>query len=77
MDRKPPQLHISVHETLNDWPETASVFLARQTACIGCYLARFCSLQDVADTYHIQPEELMEAMYKATQDSNLLIRSER
>ncbi len=77
MDRKPPQLHTSVHETLNDWPETASVFHAFKTACIGCYLARFCSLQDVADTYHAQPEELMEAVYKATQDSNLLIRSER
>ena len=77
MDRKPPQLHTCVLETLKDWPETASVFLARQTACIGCYLARFCSLQDVADTYHVQPEELMEAMYKAIQDSNLLIRSER
>jgi NAD(P)H-hydrate repair Nnr-like enzyme with NAD(P)H-hydrate dehydratase domain len=77
MDRKPPQLHTSVHDTLNDWPETASLFRAFKTACIGCYLARFCSLQDVADTYHIQPEALMEAVRKATQDSKLLIRSER
>lgn len=71
MDRKPPQLHTSVLETLKDWPETASVFRARQTACIGCYLARFCSLQDVADTYHIQPKEWMEQIGKAIQDSNL------
>jgi len=71
MDRKPPQLHTSVLETLKDWPETASVFLARQTACIGCYLARFCSLQDVADTYHIQPTEWIEQIGKAIQDSNL------
>lgn len=77
MDRKPPQLHTSVYETLNNWPKTASVFQAFKTACIGCYLARFCSLQDVADTYHIQPKEWMEEMGKAIQDSNLLIRSER
>jgi hypothetical protein len=77
MDRKQPQLHTSVLEALNDWPETASLFRMFKTACIGCYLARFCSLQDVADTYHILPEELMEAVRKATQDSNLLIRSEQ
>lgn len=77
MDRKTPQLHTSVYDTLNDWPETASLFRTFKTACIGCYLARFCSLQDVADTYHIQPEALMEAVRKATQDSKLLIRSER
>lgn len=68
MDRKPPDLHISVHDALTDWPETASLFRAFKTACIGCYLARFCSLQDVANAYHIQPEELMEAVRKATKN---------
>ena len=77
MDHTPPQLHTSVLETLNDWPETASVFRARQTAGVGCYLARFCTLQDVADTYHIQPETLMEAVRKTIQDSIPLIRRER
>ena len=77
MDHTPPQLHTSVHDALTDWPETARLFRAFKTACVGCYLARFCTLQDVADTYHIQPETLMEAVRKTIQDSIPLIRSER
>jgi len=77
MDHTPPQLHSSVYEVLTSWPETARMFRAFKTACVGCYLARFCTLQDVADTYYIQPETLMEAVCKTTQDSIPLIRSER
>ncbi|HET6846744.1 MAG TPA: hypothetical protein VFH29_07905 [Anaerolineales bacterium] len=32
-------------------PAIRSVFVARRTACLGCYLARFCTLRDSAQYY--------------------------
>ena len=69
MDRPKPQLHQSVHELLNDWPRTAGVLVALKTACVGCYLARFCTLADVAATYHLPTDALMEKVGQATQET--------
>jgi len=77
MDRLLPQLHQSVHEVLANWPETARVFQAFKTTCVGCYLARFCTLADVAATYHLPIETVMDEMQNATRNSKTLIRSER
>jgi hypothetical protein len=68
MDRPRPQLHQSVHQVLNDWPRTAGVFVTLKTACVGCYLARFCTLADVAATYHLSSDTLMEKFEQATQE---------
>ncbi len=69
MDRPKPQLHQSVDELLNTWPETASVFLGLKTTCVGCYLARFCTLADVAATYDLTTDYLIEKMELASQIS--------
>ena len=75
MDRPIPQLHQSVYEVLNNWPDTVSVFNAFETACVGCYLARFCTLADVAATYNLPAETLMDKMERAAQNIRSLIRS--
>jgi hypothetical protein len=37
----------------------STVFVARRTACVGCYLAGFCTLGDVAKTYGFSLEEFL------------------
>ena len=72
MDRPKPQLHQSVHELLNDWPRTADVLVALKTACVGCYLARFCTLAGVAATYSLPTDILMEKVEQATRETTTI-----
>ena len=75
MDRNRFQLQQSVHETLSECPSAAKAFLALKTQCIGCYLARFCSLQDVANTYHIPAQTLLGELEEAANESQTSLRS--
>ncbi len=43
----------------------AAVFISRKTACVGCYLARFCTLGDVARNYGIPLDELLDELQRA------------
>jgi len=70
MDRTEPQIDQSVQEVLKKWPRTASVFRELRTACIGCYLARFCTLEEVAATYHLQTQTLLKNLVEAIQIRN-------
>lgn len=51
-----PQL--TVEDILKKWPQAFSVFRLRNTDCIGCLLQRFCTIQDVAETYQVSLQEL-------------------
>jgi len=48
-----------VSEILQKYPETSQVFIEEKTACVGCYMARFCNLRDVADSYSLEIEKLL------------------
>lgn len=41
------------------------VFSRHGTACVGCYLARFCTLKEVADAYGIPLDRLLEELREA------------
>ena len=56
----------TVSEVLQKFPETGRVFLEKKTFCLGCYMARFCSLSDVAQVYSLEPETLVHEMQQAT-----------
>jgi len=58
MDTQIFHAQLNVEEILKKWPQTYSVFRNRNTDCVGCLLQRFCSLQDVADTYEIELQDL-------------------
>jgi hybrid cluster-associated redox disulfide protein len=58
MDTQIFHAQLTVEEILKKWPETFSVFRSRNTDCIGCLLQRFCTLQDVAETYEIELQDL-------------------
>ena len=59
MDTQIFHAQLTVEDVLKKWPETFSVFRSRNTDCIGCLLQRFCTLQDVAETYEIALQDLI------------------
>ena len=55
----------TVFEVLRTYPEVSQVFLEKKTACVGCYMARFCTLKDVADVYSLETEALVHEIQQA------------
>ena len=55
----------TVSEILKKYPETRQVFIERKTLCLGCYLARFCNLKEVAQDYSLEIETLVHEIQKA------------
>ena len=53
MDFDPTILETDVAAFLIRNPWAGRIFINHHTACIGCYLARFCSLKDVIDIYSL------------------------
>jgi len=58
------QTRMTVDEVLSQWPHSHPAFSSMKTNCIGCLLQKFCTLQDVAQTYHIPFEELIVELEK-------------
>jgi hybrid cluster-associated redox disulfide protein len=56
------QDQITVEEVLRRWPETWVVFKRKRTHCVGCFMQRFCSLQEVADAYRFPVQDLIEEL---------------
>ncbi len=56
-------------QVMKTYPETVSVFLALKMDCVGCYLERFCSLEDVAASYKLPPEFLLTKLHESIQIS--------
>lgn len=50
---------MTVEETFARFPGAAGVFLAFRTGCVGCRLARFCTLADVARVYELPLQDLL------------------
>jgi hybrid cluster-associated redox disulfide protein len=59
MDTPTIDIHLTVEEVLQRWPQVFSVFMKNQTKCPGCFLQHFCTLKDVAETYQIPPQKLI------------------
>ena len=55
---------LTVDEVLRRWPQTAQVFRSYSLACLGCAIAPFCEISNVAKIYNI-PEEALIADLKA------------
>jgi hybrid cluster-associated redox disulfide protein len=55
----------TVSELLQTYPEARRVFLEKKTLCIGCYMSRFCNLNDVARVYSLNTEQLLWEIQQA------------
>ncbi len=62
-----PKQEMTVAEVLECWPETFEVFQALKTACVGCVMAPFDTLADVARIYEMESGAIMEALHQAVQ----------
>ena len=59
----PKLIHdMTVAEVLEKWPETVSVFQELKTACVGCAMAPFDTMADVAQIYDIEYSTLLAAL---------------
>jgi len=63
--------NLTVAQTLQQTSENLpAVFVARRTACVGCYLAGFCTLEDVAKTYSFSLDEFLGELDHAANLNN-------
>ena len=64
-----PTDDMTVAQILELWPKTVSVFQDLKTACVGCVMAPFDSMVDVASNYEFDISYLMEALNKVVAQS--------
>lgn len=64
-----PTQEMTVAEVLETWPETVEVFQTLKTACVGCVMAPFDTLADVARIYELELDTIMEALHQAIQSN--------
>ena len=69
MAAKIPTSEMTVAEILDRWPKAVSVFQEYKTACVGCSMAPFDTLVDVAREYDLSLPELMVALNRVTNAS--------
>ena len=50
--------HKTVADLLARWPQVARVFVRHRMACVGCAIAPFESVAEVAAIYHVPVERL-------------------
>ncbi|HLO15535.1 MAG TPA: hypothetical protein VK206_11945 [Anaerolineales bacterium] len=59
MDTTTIHINLTVNQILQRWPRAFSVFMENKTKCPGCFMQQFCTLKDVAETYQISLEQLI------------------
>jgi hybrid cluster-associated redox disulfide protein len=65
MEDRELSMDMTVEEALDRWPALARVFVRRRMACVGCAMARFERLSDVARIYGASPDALRAALRRA------------
>jgi len=56
---------MNVDELINTWPRTIQVFFQHRMACVGCWMASFDTLEDVANNYSLDVSEFILALESA------------
>jgi hybrid cluster-associated redox disulfide protein len=51
---------MTVLSLLRSSPKAVRFFLDRHLSCVGCGFARFCTLEDVIQTYHLPKKQFLE-----------------
>ncbi len=65
MQQPLPTAQDTVADVLERWPQSRVVFVRYGMACIGCAMARFDTLVEVAAAYGLRVERLLEALHEA------------
>ena len=70
MDATKIDMQWTVDQVLQRWPQAFSVFMKNKTKCAGCFMQQFCTLKDVADTYQLSLEKLIDELKNAPDKGN-------
>ncbi len=63
------QPEMTVLEFLRRWPAAIPVFFKHRMACVGCSMAPYDTLEEVAATYHLEPSEFYAELARILQNS--------
>lgn len=66
MDARTIDFQLTVDKVLQRWPQAFSVFMKNKTKCPGCFMQSFCTLEDVAETYQLTLEKLIDELHDAS-----------
>jgi hybrid cluster-associated redox disulfide protein len=56
----------TVEAVFKTLPGTSHVFIKYKLGCVGCYLARFCTLEEVAKVYELDLELFLNKLERYT-----------
>lgn len=70
MDTNPLHIQLTIDKVLQNWPHAFSVFMKHKTKCPGCFMQQFCTLKDVAETYQISIEKLIEDIIRVSEEKS-------
>jgi hybrid cluster-associated redox disulfide protein len=60
---------LTVQQFLDRWPQAVPFFLRSRLSCVGCPMARFDTLRDVARIYHLRLPALLSDLEWLLQSS--------
>ena len=63
-------LQLTVDKVLQKWPKAFTVFMKYKTKCVGCFMQQFCTLKDVAATYELSLETLIDEINKTSDEES-------
>jgi hypothetical protein len=66
MNTLKPTPTTTVEEVFQNLPEAGRIFIVYHTGCIGCRLARFCTLAEVANIYQINLLSFLDDLQQNT-----------
>jgi hybrid cluster-associated redox disulfide protein len=56
----------TVREVLKACPETEQVFFHYETNCVGCWLQRFCTINDVCGAYKLDMNDVINKIQESS-----------
>lgn len=62
-----PTGDLTVAETLARWPAALPVFMRHNTACVGCVMAAFETVDEIAAIYGLDRDQLLDELRAAAQ----------
>jgi len=68
MESEGVDLDLPVATVLARWPQTVRVFLRRRMACVGCAIAPFHTLADVAKIYGLPAHEFVGELQQSIRE---------
>jgi hybrid cluster-associated redox disulfide protein len=53
-----------VGDLLMDYPQLLSMFFEQNLDCVGCRMARFCTLEEVSRYYLLEADSFIQSIYE-------------